>query len=210
MQHTCTKPCLDLAFYSWLSAVVRFYETCSSYTYTHTLSLLLQEVANTLWAFATLREAPGLAVQDGLCFRALSLFRLNSTNFLDLDVGEGDVAARLGQIHQFMLSCELDKKMRPASEKDRISLGLQALKADLGSACRNAFLSTSVSPSRFQRDVAATLKAMGMLCEEEAVDPLSGYTIDILLRSKAGGRMFALEVDGESFIMISVALRNAV
>ncbi len=108
------------------------------------------------------------------------------------------MAARLGQIHQFMLSCELDHRMRSTSEKDQVSLGLQALNADLGSACRNAFLSTSVSPSRFQRDVAATLKAMGMHCEEEAVDPLSGYTIDILLRTKAGGRMFALEVDGES------------
>ena len=49
-------------------------------------------------------------------------------------------------------------------------------------SCRAAFAECDVTESRTQQQVSDTLRSMGMAVEDEYICPLSGYSIDMLVR----------------------------
>jgi hypothetical protein len=123
-----------------------------------------QDVANTLWAYATLGREPGGRLGGLLEEKAVCL------------------AARYGckdlsQLHQYLLSSSLtqasDVSPRPS---------LLELEKALGSACQDEFCKVQGHPSEDQQDVRRALCGMGLLVEEEARCPRSGYSIDMLAR----------------------------
>jgi len=64
--------------------------------------------------------------------------------------------------------------------------------------CRDAFCQEEGAPSRLQRDVAASLRALGLAPREE-VRTLQGYSLDAVVSH--GGREVAVEVDGPCFAL---------
>jgi len=172
-----------------------------------------QNVANTLWAYATMVREPGAGVmrelegraealagtfnaQDvvntlwGVCVIALLcapgqgrrwLFCLAHTARQRL-VTLGKVArfntAQLRQFHQFFVGCSVEPRLRMEAIND-----IGALKE----TCREAFECRKSAPSATQQDVGETLRHMGMLVEDEARCPKSGYSID-MITTAAGGK----------------------
>ena len=65
----------------------------------------------------------------------------------------------------------------------------------LAQRCRDAFCQEEGAPSRLQRDVAASLRALGLAPREEERTP-QGYSLDAVV--SYGGREVAVEVDGPS------------
>ena len=65
----------------------------------------------------------------------------------------------------------------------------------LAQRCRDAFCREEGAPSRLQRDVAASLRALGLALREEVRTP-QGYSLDGVV--SRGGREVAVEVDGPS------------
>ena len=57
----------------------------------------------------------------------------------------------------------------------------------LKETCRDAFECAKSAPSATQQDVGETLRHMGMLVEDEARCPKSGYSID-MITTAAGGK----------------------
>ena len=130
-----------------------------------------QELANTAWAFATADHlAPAL---------------FNSGAFVQqLHAAERSFAPdALHQLHQWQLWREERGAAWPP------------LPPELVQRCRAAFSSKDGVPSRLQRDVVASLQALGLAPREE-VRTEQGYSLDAVV--VYGGREVAIEVDGPS------------
>jgi hypothetical protein len=152
-----------------------------------------QDVTNVLWALAVMGE-----VVDGFPEALINLFAayvLEFRNLLEF--------MEKAQIHQWLLSCELDK-VSGAS----IPSGVARVKQELGEECLQAFTGQATRESRLQRDVAAELRKVlsEVDMEEEYRDARSGYSIDMLVRrrSAAGSTEWAVEVDGPSHFLADV------
>ena len=72
------------------------------------------------------------------------------------------------------------------------------LPPELAQRCRDAFSQEEGVPSRLQRDVAASLSALGLAPREEVRTP-QGYSLDAVVSH--GGREVAVEVDGPSHFL---------
>jgi len=156
-----------------------------------------QEVANTLWAYATMGREPGGRVMMLLEGQAVLL----KAHF--------DRQA-LRQVHQYLLSCSLVNSS-PVSRRASLS----QLRNALGPACQDEFVKSPVHPSKSQQQVRRALCGMGLSVEEEARCPRSGYSIDMLVRepspsADAHGESaatataeWAVEFDGPSHFLAS-------
>jgi hypothetical protein len=83
----------------------------------------------------------------------------------------------LKQVHQYLLSCSLTY---PSRVPQRASL--LELRRALGPSCQDELVRSEVHPSESQQHVRRALCGMGLLVEEEARCPRSGYSIDLLAR----------------------------
>ena len=129
-----------------------------------------QELANTAWAYAAAdRPAPALFGGDAFVQRCAAERRF--------------VPDELRQLHQWQLWQEERGATWPP------------LPPALAQRCRDAFCREEGAPSRLQRDVAASLRALGLALREEVRTP-QGYSLDGVV--SRGGREVAVEVDGPS------------
>ena len=143
-----------------------------------------QNVANVLWALAVMGGA-----SDGSL--ALSVDRW-AAHILEL--GDKFSEVQKGQLHQWLLSCELGLTSGTSLPK-----GIARVKQEIGADCLKAFsrqsmdvcmAHTHIHESRLQREVAAALKSAGLEIQEKFLGDRSGYSIDVLARrpSAAGGK----------------------
>jgi hypothetical protein len=181
-----------------------------------------QEVSNTLWAFAKLARTPGAGLLQQLEARAsavaqdfnpqevsntlwaFSLFFHHLTegmvssiskHWLSNPDAESFSKQGLCQIHQFLLSCDLE-----LSQSQQILLSSCRLKAALSSKALDAFAPRDVTVSKLQQQVEDVLQSIGAQVQGEAVDARSLYSIDCLVLGwgKEDNVKIALEVDGPS------------
>jgi len=129
-----------------------------------------QELSNTAWAYAAAdRPAPAL---------------FGGHDFVQRCAAErGFLPQHLTQLHQWQLWQEERGTAWPP------------LPSELAQRCRDAFCQEEGAPSRLQRDVAASLCALGLALREEERTP-QGYSLDAVVSH--GGREVAVEVDGPS------------
>jgi hypothetical protein len=171
-----------------------------------------QNIANTLWAYATLGERPGAGVVGALEGRlravagestpqdiantlwAACFFAIDSPQVLggllaafgDSLLPSADLSQfderGLCQLHQVFLMCSLDADVRGSLPES-----IRRLKDRLGDACRAAFVESSdyVTESRLQKDVSQAMQRMELVVEEEYRCPKSGYSIDIRVRKSS-------------------------
>ena len=170
-----------------------------------------QGVANVLWALAKMGTSVEPALLEAMLTRATAMDHFNLQERLNLlwalaVLGDCDRAAelldswseclaeepfshvaQLPQIHQVLLTCELDGVDTPA---------VQAIREQLGAAALEAFRDAGSRPSRMQIRVAKSLRKAFPEADvdEEVVDERSGYDIDIVVRMH--GERWAVEVDG--------------
>jgi hypothetical protein len=112
----------------------------------------------------------------------------------------------LMQIHQYLLSCFLT-----VSSDASLRASLLQLRKALGSACQDEFVKSEVVPSESQQHIRRALCGMGLLVEEEARCPRSGYSIDMLAREpspsadahRESAAGWAVEFDGPSHFLAS-------
>ena len=167
-----------------------------------------QNLANTAWAYATAgHAAPALldAIAEEAARRGLREFneqdlantagrtlRPTAPRRRSLAATPLRSAARrsagsapdaLCQLHQWQLWQEERGAAWPP------------LPPELAQRCRDAFCQEEGAPSRLQRDVAASLRALGLAPREEERTP-QGYSLDAVVSH--GGREVAVEVDGPS------------
>jgi hypothetical protein len=154
-----------------------------------------QDVANTLWAYATMGREPGAGLMRELEGRAEALVGLNT--------------AELCQLHQFFVGCSVEPRLGVEAIND-----MQSLKE----ACRWAFEGTKTAPSATQQQVSETLCHMGLSVEDEARCPKSGYSIDMLVHdstlgmggeSSSSASTWAVEFDGPDHFLASRAPTGA-
>jgi hypothetical protein len=128
-----------------------------------------QEVANLMWAYATL----GIEPIGQLSFNVSPLLCLSSPS------------SSLSQLHQCFLCMELEGLL----------VGLLPLPqhSDLPGRCRAAFEGAAVKSSGLERAVAGRLSGMGLSLTLDAREPRTGYSVDVLVE---GSPPVALEVDG--------------
>jgi hypothetical protein len=160
----------------------------------------LQDVANTLWSlcfFDTLSSD----LDSGWLSSLVSVAARLHSQFVS-----GLNAQQLRQVHQFFIACDIEESLGqplPAS--------VYALKADLGPACKAAFLATPAQPSASQQQVSDTLRRMGLSVEDEFHCPKSGYSIDMQVQDKRGdlGVGWSIEFDGPSHFLACTAPTGA-
>ena len=132
-----------------------------------------QDLANTAWAFAAAdRPAPALFGGDAFVQRCAA--------------ERGFGAKDLYQLHQWQLWQEERGAAWPP------------LPPELAQRCRATFSSREGAPSKLQRDVVASLRALGLAPQEEVRTP-QGYSLDAVVSH--GGREVAVEVDGPSHFL---------
>ena len=136
------------------------------------------DVANTLWAscFFSIHFEGSLRFSCSLCYS------------LPINV---DAEKLLRQMHQFLISCDLQEGLHAA-----LPARLLALKEK----CRAAFIGSPVQPSASQQQVSDTLRDMGLSVEDEFECPKSCYSIDMRVQDKCRdlGVGWAIEFDGPS------------
>ena len=145
----------------------------------------VQDVANTLWSLIVLRS-----------LRHDFSLNLVSPLFMRLfDVWTEDLSRKdLSQMHQVLVTCHVDRDFQAG-----LSASILEQLRPLTAACKRAFGTSYVSPSKTQQTVSSTLRAMGWIVEDEVQCPRSGYSIDMLVRKGAedtGGGCWAVEFDG--------------
>eukprot|EP00964_Phaeocystis_antarctica_P155812 scaffold125150_cov64-Phaeocystis_antarctica.AAC.1 len=165
-----------------------------------------QDLANTAWAYATAgHAAPALldaiareASQRGLRDFTPQALAITAWAYAVADcpapalfggdafvqrcaAERGFVSEALAQLHQWQLWQEERGAAWPP------------LPPELAERCRAAFCQEEGAPSRLQRDVAASLSALGLAPREE-VRTSQGYSLDAVVSH--GGREVAVEVDG--------------
>jgi len=131
-----------------------------------------QNIANTLWAFATLdMAAPSLFSAVAGSEASGGLRDLTTVNLI--------------QLHQWQTWLDLSNQR----------CGTNVLSAELLQLCRRALQSTESHASRLQRDVGAMLgDAFPSAIAAEHIEERTGYSIDLALPSVRLG----VEVDGPS------------
>jgi len=195
------------------------------------LTFKAQNVANTLWAYATMGREPSAGVMRGLEVRAEalaptfteqdvantlwarcvlatmtevsnSLVYVLSCRLLSLGKASCLNDVQLSQLHQSFLSCSMEEKLCEEA--------FHAMPADLKDVCHSAFVHGSVTTlSVTQQQVSETLQKMGLSVEDEVRCPKSGYTIDMLVHSASAmevagigtGGTWAVEFDGPSHFL---------
>jgi hypothetical protein len=65
-------------------------------------------------------------------------------------------------VHLFFITCGIEESLGL-----RLPASIYALKADLGPACKVAFLAAPAQPSASQQQVSDTLRGMGLSVEDE-------------------------------------------
>jgi hypothetical protein len=125
---------------------------------------------------------------------------------LDSQFFSGLNTPQLCQVHQFFIACDIEESLGL-----RLPASVYALKADLGPACKAAFLAAPAQPSASQQQVSDTLRGMGLSVEDEFQCPKSGYSIDMRVQDKRGdvGVGWAIEFDGPSHFLACKAPTGA-
>ena len=144
-----------------------------------------QDVANMLWGYAVLDICPLDSLVFSLCERAL--YHLQQHSRTDPKV--------VKQVHLFLLW----RKLHLAGLQKHENLDIvTALCSALGDTGKDALAASPISDtSRLQAGVAGIVKDLGHRYEDEAVDPRTGYSIDILIKPDGGDSLgTAVEVDG--------------
>jgi hypothetical protein len=134
-----------------------------------------QEVVSLLWGLAALaadRLAGG--AEWAAAAAALAPLLAGAAAAGGGAAGEGR-AAWLSQLHQALLCAALDGFLRGAAD-------LPALAGPaLAARCRRAFEAAPATGSRLQAAVARGLAAAGARFVEEALEPATGYRVDVLI-----------------------------
>jgi hypothetical protein len=170
-----------------------------------------QDIANTLWALATMGTKPGERMMGqlerrteaisgefnsqavantlwSLCFFSMLLSNSDSafSSFL------ASVVLRLGSKSLSELNtqhlCLLHQFFIACDIEEnlgmRLPASIYALKVDLGPACKASFLSAPANPSVSQQQVSDTLRDIGLSVEDEFRCPKSEYSIDMRVWDK--------------------------
>lgn len=116
------------------------------------------------------------------------------------------------QLHQVFVTCWLEDGLHARMPREFVEL-----EARLGPVCRKAYIDGPIQSSSSQTHVREALEQMGLVVEEEARCPRSGYSIDLLVREQPaqcgekggaecqggggggggrGARVWAVEFDG--------------
>ena len=185
-----------------------------------------QNVANTLWAFATMGTKPGermmvqlerraeaisvdFNLQDisntlwALCFFCLHFgLDLWFCSFLSCSLPSIDLddQMHLSQMHQVFMLCDMI---------GGLSVSVQTLKEKLGSSCKAAFSRRPAQASASQQQVSDTLRSVDLSVEDEFRCPKSGYSIDMRVHdmrvnaksSTEAAEGWAVEFDGPSHFL---------
>eukprot|EP00284_Hemiselmis_tepida_P002045 CAMPEP_0174951136 /NCGR_PEP_ID=MMETSP1355-20121228/94694_1 /TAXON_ID=464990 /ORGANISM="Hemiselmis tepida, Strain CCMP443" /LENGTH=415 /DNA_ID=CAMNT_0016198783 /DNA_START=36 /DNA_END=1283 /DNA_ORIENTATION=- len=158
-----------------------------------------QNIANTLWAYATLEMVPGSELLSGLAAHGVE--NLNTGNF---------ISEHLRQLHLFVVFLKLE-----SSPNDAFVESLTVLEEQLGAAGRAAMADSKATVSDLQRQVVASVKRLGYDYEEETKDPVSGYSIDLLVQPSASSGSdyrstlgIAIEVDGPAHFLSNTRQAN--
>ena len=168
-----------------------------------------QELANTAWAFATAGHAAP-ALLDAIATEAVrgdlrDFTPQNLANTAWAFAGADHLAPALFDSDAFVQqlcaaerSFELDE-LRQLHQwqlwREERGAAWPPLPPELAQRCRDAFSSEDGVPSKLQRDVVASLQALGLAPREE-VRTEQGYSLDAVV--VYGGREVAIEVDGPS------------
>ena len=146
-----------------------------------------------MWALAVMGQCYSFAI-DKLVDRLCSIIRDEPLH-----------KKQLMQVHQYILSCQLD------GDSTRESLALQPLRDKICDEAAKAFAATPSVSSKMQDAVVRSLQATfpGVVTREEAVDGRSGYDLDALLDAAAvpglapaaATKQWVLEVDGPSHFL---------
>ena len=171
-----------------------------------------QDVANTLWAYATMGRAPGAGLMRELEGRAEALAgTFNAQDvanslwaacvfFLLFDPGQGwrwvhtlvQRLVSLGEAASFNTAqlCQVHQFFVGCSVEPRLRMEAVNDMCALKETCREAFECAKSAPSGIQQQVSETLRRLGLSVEDEARCPKSGYSIDMLVHvhdSSLGG-----------------------
>jgi len=146
-----------------------------------------QDLANMIWTYATLGVLPSTDL----------LASMASQTLVHLDQAAFGVL-QLQQLHIFLVFLRLESPSSPA-----VAASFATVEGRLGDVGRAAMADSPVSESNLQHQVVALVRKLGFECEEEAKDPVSGYSIDALIKPSGsngweGGSSLgiAIEVDG--------------
>jgi len=169
-----------------------------------------QDVANTLWAYATMGRGPGAGLMRELEGRAEALAgTFNAQDvantlwaacvffFLFDPFGQGwrwvhtleQRLVSLGEAASFNTAelCQVHQFFVSCSVDPKLRMeainDMQALKV----TCREAFVCAKAAPSATQQHVSETLRHMGMSVEDEVRCPKSGYSIDMMVHDSGRG-----------------------
>jgi len=166
-----------------------------------------QELSNTAWAYATAGHAAP-ALLDALAAEAAGRVREFTPQELSNTAWAYAAADRPAPAlfggHDFVQRCAAERGFLPQHlsqlhlwqlwQEER-GTAWPPLPSELAQRCRDAFCQKEGAPSRLQRDVAASLCALGLALREEERTP-QGYSLDAVVSH--GGREVAVEVDGPS------------
>ena len=166
-----------------------------------------QELANTVWAYATAGHAsPALfdAVAAEVAARGLGAF--NPQNLANTVwayvVANVPSEALFGGAHFGECCAAADFALEELCQLHQYALWLEErhlpwppLPAELASRCATAFCAETAQPSQLQLQVADALRALGLDLQEE-VRTTQGYSLDVVVCVE--GRKVAVEVDGPS------------
>ena len=169
-----------------------------------------QEVANTLWAYATMGREPGAVVMRALEGRAEAVAGTFNAQevanslwascvfFLLFDACQGwrcvhtfvQRLVSLGDAASFDTAqlCQVHQFFLGCSVEPRLCMEAVKDMWALKETCREAFECAKSAPSVTQRQVSETLRHMGLTVEDEARCPRSGYSIDMLVHVQDSGR----------------------
>ena len=106
-------------------------------------------------------------------------FLVAVTFCLDFQFFGGLDTQHLRQVHQFFIACDIEESLGM-----RLPASIYSLKADLGPACKAAFLAAPAHPSTSHQQVSHPLRCMGLSVEDEFRCPKSGYSIDMRVKYK--------------------------
>jgi hypothetical protein len=172
-------------------------------------SFKAQELANTLWAYATMGREPGAGVMRGLEGRAEAVAGSFNAQGVANTLWAVCVLAMSNVISNAVVQvlfarlvslCETPDKSWPLNTADLrqlhqffVSCSLEEkMRVDklndvpaLTDACRSAFVRAKTAPSASQQQVSETLRRMGLSVEDEVRCPTSGYSIDMLIHNSA-------------------------
>jgi hypothetical protein len=155
------------------------------------------DVAITLWACAVL----------GSLECGMQLFQQSSKHIQAVlqSCNDADIDMSVSQIWQFLLSLSLEShahqrdstcgyNLPRSSHQSNVHTNTSDISAiEAALATLKAKRAHVITVSALQRNVAAALRRLNVPYEEEAVDPRSGYSIDVLVNGAV-----AVEVDGPS------------